>query len=994
MTKLSLSVLGPFAASLDERPLTQFRTKSVQALLVYLACQPEVHSREQLMALLWPDIPQQSAQGSLRQTLYLLRKAIPELPSRDGSGMVPLLLTDRQTIQMNPNGSFDLDLRTFTEKLKGDESGWPEAVTLYRGDFLADFYLPDSAPFEEWAAARRGDLRRQVLDALDTLTKNNIQSNDLDTAETYARRQLELDNLRESAHRQLMEILARNSRRRAALSHYEICRQLLQDELGIEPSAETQALYQQIRSGASPFVLPTKGTPDTIIKPSPRTVAHPPHNLPTQVTAFVGRQRELSQTANLLKGTRLLTLTGPGGSGKTRLALQLAAAQLTHFPDGVFFVSLASLKDPRLVEQTIASILDVKPVEGQSVLKALQDYLRPKQVLLILDNYEHLLDAATVASNLLSSTDQLRIVATSREPLQLRGEQLYPVPPLRLPGEDAETKDEVAQVEAVQLFLLRAQATDPTFQLTDDNLATVVTICQRLDGLPLALELAAARLSAYSPALLLERLCSRLNVLTRGLRDLPHRQQTLRDTIAWSYDLLNDDEQLLFSRLGVFAGRWTLTDAEAVCSPGLSVAVADGLESLIDKNLVQLAREMIDQSCYDMLAAIREFAVEQLQIDQEELAVVERLARHVANQLPATVPTDRYGANRQIWFKFLALEMDNIRTALAYFLDHAEVEPVQQIIDEVSDYWADRLVEEGSDWLDRLLDLLGDDPTAARGKALFQQGNLYVYGYDNRRAAALLEASTQCFQACNDQQGLFDALDSLGLAYHALGDYEQMRQTFKKLIPLAEKLGDNSALRRALCRSVLGTTDFIKARETLCRCLELAAEDGQPGTFYKQWLADIEIRLGNYTLASNMLRECQTAWQQMGQERSVVAIHFLLGEAEIRRGQLNDAGRILTEGLDLVSDFADVDFPPYFYERFATLAAAHGDFERAAQLFGAAEAARELPGATALNPEYRPAYEKDVAVVRAGLSEAAFASAWQRGRVMSIEEATAFALGR
>jgi DNA-binding SARP family transcriptional activator len=319
MSILSLSLLGPFEASLDERPLHKFRTNKVQALLIYLATEASVvHRRDGLMALLWPGLPQQSAQVNLRQTLYRLRQAIPEVTAKDGEGIVPFLLSDRQTVEVNPDGDVQVDVARFNKLLSHDPTPerLAEAVALYRGDFLADFYLPDSDSFEDWAAAKRAELQRQVLEALEALTDHHIGRGSYDQAQTYAWRQLALDDLRESAHRQLMVALTHGGQRSAALAQYQVCRKRLRDELGVEPSAETSAIYEQIRAGAAARAEPP--------------VPQPRHNLPAQPTPFIGREAVLAEIGARLENPncRLLTLVGPGGSGKTRLALEAAARQI------------------------------------------------------------------------------------------------------------------------------------------------------------------------------------------------------------------------------------------------------------------------------------------------------------------------------------------------------------------------------------------------------------------------------------------------------------------------------------------------------------------------------------------------------------------------------------------------------------------------------------------------------------------------------------------
>ena len=355
MAALSLSLLGPFAAWLDGRALAKFRTSKVQALLIYLAVESEqAHRRDFLMELLWPGLPQPSAQTNLRQTLYHLNRTVGEVTARMGEGTVPLLLSDRQAVQINPDGTYELDVATFNNLLKG-ESGLEQlkqAVALYRGDFLADFYLPDSNTFEEWAAAWRARLRRQALDALEKVTAQALAAGNLAEAEQYARRQIEIDSLREAAQRQLMEVLACSGQRIDALNQYESLSRNLQTELGVEPSAETQSLVAAIRAGQLDVKATGAEESQSTERPSPlhpRTPA-PLHDLPPQPTPFIGRAAELDALGHLIArpNSRLITIVGPGGIGKTRLALACAGrypGAPDLFANGIFFVNLAPLSD-------------------------------------------------------------------------------------------------------------------------------------------------------------------------------------------------------------------------------------------------------------------------------------------------------------------------------------------------------------------------------------------------------------------------------------------------------------------------------------------------------------------------------------------------------------------------------------------------------------------------------------------------------------------------
>ncbi|MGH2557043.1 MAG: ATP-binding protein, partial [Actinomycetota bacterium] len=419
--------------------------------------------------------------------------------------------------------------------------------------------------------------------------------------------------------------------------------------------------------------------------PPPRTL-EVPTNLPAQRTSFVGREREVSRVKELLQGPGLLTLTGPGGSGKTRLAVEAAGALLDEYPDGVFFVELGPITDPRLVPSTVADAIGVRAEGARAVLDTLREHLREREMLLVLDNFEHLLDGAPVVADLLTACSRLRILATSREPLHLSGEQELAVPPLTLP-EDLTSPVDLTRSEAVALFAQRAAAVDPGFAVTEENALTVAELCRRLDGLPLAIELAASRVKLLSPQAMLERLGRRLELLTGGPVDLPARQRTLREAIGWSYELLDETERALFRRLAVFAGGWSIEAAEAVANPDgeLGHDVLQITGSLVDKSLVQ--RMPIPGTLrFGMLETIRAFGVEQLDASGEAEAIRDRQASFFLERAEAAEPQLR-GVERKRWLDELELEHDNLRTALRRTIDAGPAEIGFRLVGALWRFW-------------------------------------------------------------------------------------------------------------------------------------------------------------------------------------------------------------------------------------------------------------------------------------------------------------------
>ena len=690
MSKLSLSVLGSFSASLDERPLTQFRTKGVLALLIYLACQPELHQREQVMTLLWPGLPQKSAQGSLRQTLYLLRQAIPELLSQDGHSAVPFLLADRQTVQINPNGRYDLDLRTFTKLLKENESSWPEAIDLYRDDFLADFYLPDSAPFEEWSHAYRSSLKRQMLTALQTLTEQQLSRGDLNQAELYARRQIEIDNLQELAHQQLIEILAREGRRIDALTHYRNLTQLLETELAVEPSTETQDLFEAIRAGDLDKIKKDRGDRVIIALSPPSAVTKPsPHYLPTQPTPFIGRKADLNVLDNLIAspGIRLVNIVGPGGIGKTRLAIACAKRQLMknqspnetirqRFPDGVFLVPLAAVTTIEHIAPSLAKALNFQFQGNEPLEQQMLNYLRQKKLLLIFDNFEHLLAGVGLLSDILATAPDICILVTSRERLKLQAEHVYTIQSFEY--REWQSVTEAEEDAVVQLFQSNARRVLPEFVLKPEHLTPLWQICQLVQGMPLGIVLAAAWMGLLSPAEIAVEIRSSLDILKADYSDLPLRQQSMRTVLHTTWERLTPSEQTIFGQLSLFHGGFSVEAARAVTGTSLHA-----LLKMVEKSL--LFRSGTGR--FEVHELLRQFAAEQLSLSpNEQNAASERHVVYFCQRLQ-NYESDLKGTRAIISLVEIDIDIENNLAAWKWAVNHKQYALIRQAIFSLATFY-------------------------------------------------------------------------------------------------------------------------------------------------------------------------------------------------------------------------------------------------------------------------------------------------------------------
>src|SRR5262245_10850197 len=611
--------------------------RQARALLYRIAAAAQPVPREQLAFLLWPDIPNAAARRNLTVLLNQIRRA---LPSSD------LLVTVSDAIGLDHEAT-ETDTATLAVLIPqaigaGRLDLLADALRRYRGPFLDGFALPDSAEFEAWASQERPIWERRYLDALAVLVEGYAGAGAYQAAVDAAQRYLATDELAEDMHRRLIELYGAAGDRVAAMRQFERCVVVLERELGVDPLPETRAAYEAVRDGRlggkETRRQGDKESEGQKLSPSPRLPLSPSPPLPAPPNPLIGRADEVAAACAMLQlaDVRILTLCGPGGSGKTRLALQVAWEVREQFADGVVFVPLAPIHDANQIVDAIAQACGLHATGAVALGDELRSYLREKQLLLVLDNFEHLLSAAVTVADLSAAAPGLRILATSRSVLNLSGERILPVLPLPLPDlAQLPPPPNLAAQPAVALLLARARAHTPAFQLNAANAADLAAICAHLDGLPLAIELAAARLKALSPQALLKRLDHRLSVLDRGPRDLPDRQRTLRAAIEWSYRLLDLYVQRLFEQLAVFAGGWTLEAAEAICGgwrtedggwdgaepspiPDPPSLILDGLQTLLDSHLVMLEPETPDQPRFGMLETIREYALELLRARGDE----------------------------------------------------------------------------------------------------------------------------------------------------------------------------------------------------------------------------------------------------------------------------------------------------------------------------------------------------------------------------------------
>jgi predicted ATPase/DNA-binding CsgD family transcriptional regulator len=773
--------------------------------------------------------------------------------------------------------------------------------------------------------------------------------------------------------------------------------------------------------------------------PPLKTLDTHPHNLPVQSTSLIGREKEVALVQHLLhrEDVRLLTLTGPGGIGKTRLGLQVAAELSDRFADGVFFVNLAPLSDPELVVPTIAQALDLKETGEQPLRDLLQASLQDKQLLLLVDNFEQVLGAASQVADLLAACPRLRMLVTSRFVLHLRGEQEFVVPPLAVP--DPKHLPDLAalsQYEAVALFIARAQAVKPEFQVTNANAPAVAEICARLDGLPLAIELAAARSKLLPPQALLARLGQRLAVLTSGTRDVPARQQTLRNTIAWSYHLLDAREQRLFRRLSVFAGGCRLTAIEAICSTLGDEAepVLDTVASLIDKSLLQQTEQEGEEPRIVMLETIREYGLERLASHGEREATWQAHAAYYLALAEKAEP--ELGGSQQVaWLERLEREHDNLRAAKRWTLERWEIwhhmEMGLRLGGALWRFWRMRChFSEGQDFLQRALAGSEGANRSLRAKALNVAGDLALGQHDTDQAEVLCRESLALYRELGDKQGIAASLSLLGWVAQRRFHREVAYALQAEGLTLSKELGD----KRGIAEALRGLSSLAFSQGAYERAYALKEEslalfrelgDTWNIAYLLAQVANVASYQGNYAKAYPLAEESVALFRELGDKRGIADGLKNLGGVLLNQGKYARAGSFLEEGLALYREFglkSEIASPLYSLGRVAfgqgdytraqalhregltlslevgekwlialgleelgAVVALQGQTAWAARLVGAAEALREAIGSIPL-PAERSNYERGIAYARTQLGEKAFAAALAEGRTMTPQQ--------
>ena len=912
--QIEFSVLGPLEVRRNGKVLALGGARQRSLLALLLLHRNEVVPRERLIDSLWGESPPPTAANALQVAVHGLRKLLGRERVRSHHSGYELVVQ-----------AGELDLDEFERASNRARTGAATAAELrhalarWRGVAATDAY----------ADGVRSELAR--LDELRVFLLEERIEADLATGHPAAVVE-DLEALvaehpyRERLRGQLMLALYRAGRQAEALEAYGRARRTFVDDLGIEPGPELRELETRILRQ------------DPGLDPAPAAPALNGTGLPAQPTPLVGRMLEVGAVTGLLRlpEVRLLTLTGVGGSGKTRVALAAAEELAREYADGAHFADLAPLAEPELVTAAVARALGIVEAGGHALLDTLSEVLRDREALLVLDNFEHVLAAAPTVADLLAAAPRLNVLATSRAPLRLAAEREYPILPLELPQARMTDPAALAQNEAVALFTARAQAGRPDFEVTGGNAATVAAICTAVDGLPLALELAAARMKLLSAEGLLERLGNHLDTLTARARDVPERQRTIRATIDWSYDLVGFQERGLFARLSVFPGDFSIEAAEAICGADLGM-----LELLVDNSLLQAAAGR-----FRMLEVVRQRAGERL-AEATEVGAVRRRHLEFFLALAEELRHSLRGAGAEASFAILDREHHNLRAALAFARDSGSFEQQLRLVRAVHRFWTMRgYLSEGRGWLDEALGAPGLQLPLLRAQALAGAGAIAWRQGALDAAEAYASEALEIFRDLGEEQELVGPLSVLGVVASGQGDHQRALSVHEEAGQLAQKAGDGFGFAISLNNQA-----------------------------YEAWLTDDVDR------AEVLWDECLAAAREAGTSEVAALAISGLGDVALARGDFERAAQWFRDALAIDVELGFPGLEADLCVCLAAVASRQGQLEQAARLLGAAASLRQASGAPELPEAAVLAYLNEVTNdARAGLGDHAFAAAFGRGR--------------
>ena len=1018
---LSLQFLGPPQIHLDDAPIFPER-RTVIALLAYLTLNPQRHSREFLSSLFWSQYNQTKAFTNLRHTLWEIHKSIGE----------DWIISDRATVSLNQAADISLDVTRFQDLLKTarHQTDIPlrtallvDTVSIYRNHFLTGFSLRDAPEFNEWIFTQSESLRTDLASALTFLVDSYLAQSQAESAIPHARRLISLDPLNESAHRQLMEVYLQAGQHTAALKQYQTCEQILRKELGIDPQPETLALYKKIRKHE---IKPANTT-------HPVQAKTPKHNLPLQLTTFIGREKERDEVCNLLNKYRIVTLVGAGGIGKTRLALQVGEKLLSEYSDGVCFIPLDALTDAVLVPQAAASVFGIKNIAEHTIIERLINVLHDQTTLLIFDNCEHMLDATTVLiETLLKNCPKTKVLATSREILGIDGEAIYQVPSLSLPQVPlepprAEVLKGLDKSESIQLFSERAALALHKFSLTQENIEAVTGICQRVDGIPLAIELASARVDILTPKEILEQLNKSFALLTHRGHAPIARHQSMRASIDWSWNLLTEQEQLLLQRLSVFSGGWTLEAAQSICVDEALHAetILELTSSLAKKSLLIVEQVERHTTHYRFHEIVRQYAHEKL---VDECTIRTRHLQYY-HQVSEKIEVALRGPQPGECLDLIHIEHGNLFAALEWAVK-TDVETGLHIASNLKHYWEMMDIFGGEAWLRQLLEKEASSLyPLARAQALCIRTALLTLMVKPEQASECAAEGLKLYETLGNPIGEIDGLLSVSLATGS-GDH------LKKALEKSKALGDTGRQAKVYERLAWGGGRrenrrwYLEKALSLLRdsgnliqiagmLIDLAAIDYSEGQYesalkeFEEFIdndksltaeyfktndlrtifarATISLLKGDYEQSRVGYEQCAQVIEKVGDRYDGSWLRARAGHAAVLEGDFPAARSIFTEATYGFQNINSENGLAFTLEGAANLCARIGKYEQAARLIGWADAARKRVGDNRPHGEQADV-DRIISACLIKIGEESFSDAYDAGQKMTMDEAIVYAL--
>lgn len=887
MSAFVLKLLGAFEAVAGDAPVRAFRSVKNQALLAYLAVESNrPHTRAALAGLVWPDQPEEAARRNLRQALFQLRSILPESPATG-----PLLLVEQTSVRFAGNAGAWVDATVFAallETCKGHDHGAPracvaclarldEAAALYRGEFLHGIFIDDSPPLEEWILARREWFHTQALQTLHTLAEGAMQRRDFNAAHSYAQRQIELDPLREEAHRQAMLALALAGQRSAALSAYENCWRILQSELDAPPSPETEALYEQVRNDAvGPAVR--EAPLGAAQRAAPRS---PAHHLPPAATSFVGREAELARLREWLLDPvrRLITLVGPGGAGKTRLAMAAAEGVKRAFADGAWFVSLVGVGDQPALVTAVGQVLGLSFLPSAEPEQQLADYLQTRQCLLILDNFEQLAGVASPwLARLLECAPDVKLLVTSRRRLNFAAEHVLSVEGLSCPGAEInQPPGALLSFASVRLFVERAQRRLTGFELDAENQAAVAAICRLLEGLPLGIELAAGWVESYRCDEIATAISQSLDFLATDMPDAPPRQRSMRAVFDHSWQLLGEEERTVLAQFALFHGAFSREAAMAITG-----ATPPQITALVNQSLVRVAAP----GRFDLHEVVRQFAAGHLAERGRQYAAGqqpparERHACYYLSQL-AQQTNALYGAEPHKALTLIRADLDNIRAAWRYALETENWRALEDALDALARFFdMAGLFREAAELFAHSVATIAAtaNPLPAQHARLasrlrIEQARAALALGQHADAHPLAQAAWEAAHTLADEGLAAAALHQLAVALHRMDEVQAAETHLRQALKLAQK--SNLPRLEAEIRYMLGYVLVLRSEESGPREMETALAHYQ--RLNDRWGEGVV--LGGLAMAAQRAADWAAAERY---SRQALAIHQTLGD---RRGQ-------------------------------------------------------------------------------------------------------------